>query len=106
MAEADQELFNLIVEEFTTVESPENCHPLREWIKDIVNVLENLRTFRKTKGRKLAHIRDLKEALTSAEVFLRHFNCKTLFAYCQCLLSNLIAATDLKEVDDEVKRKR
>jgi len=103
MAEADQDFFDLLVKEFAAMESPENCHPLREWLKDIMSVLDNLLSYKRSKSRKLPHIRNLMEALKSAEIFLRHFNCKTLFAHCQELLSRLIAATDLKEVDDEVK---
>jgi hypothetical protein len=105
MAEADQDLFNLLVKEFATMESPENCHPLSKWLRDIMNVLVNLSSFKRTKSRKLPHIRNLMEALKSAEIFLQHFNCIQLFAHCQGLLSHLIAATDLKEVDDEVKCK-
>jgi hypothetical protein len=106
MAEADEDLFSHIVVEFASMESPENCHPLREWLKDIGAVFDNLIGLgTAVDSRTLAAITNLMESLKSAQVFLRHFNCIQLFAYCQGLLSHLIAATDLKEVDDEVKCK-
>jgi hypothetical protein len=105
MAEADEDLFSYIVQAFASMESPENCHPLREWLKDIMAVFDNFLSLGTPDTRKLADIANLMESLKSAQVFLWHFNCKTLFAHCKDLLAHLIAATDLKEVDDEVKCK-
>jgi len=105
MAEADEDLFSHLVEAFASMESPENCHPLREWLKNIMFVFDNLIGFKGPKSRMITHWIKSMKALKSAEIFLRHFNCKTLFAHCKDLLPHLIAATDLKEVDDEVKCK-
>lgn len=89
---------------FVNMESPENLHPLREWLKDIMNVFDDLGSFRGPNGRQLARIENLMNALKSADIFLARFKCKVLFAYCHHLLLDLIDATNLEEVDDEVKQ--
>jgi hypothetical protein len=87
MAEADKDLFSQLVQEFASMESPENCHPLREWLKDIMVVFDNLLSLGTPDSRKLADITNLMESLRSAQVFLWHFNCKTLFDHCNDLFA-------------------
>jgi hypothetical protein len=105
LAENDQELLNLLVKEFQNMESPEKKQPLREWLRNIVNVLEELGSYKEANGRNLARIENLVETLKIAQIFLANFECKELFACCHSLLLDLIEATKLEEVDDEVSHK-